>query len=240
MSSHKKRIYHQNDISLNLWSPIEESNLYLRLNNSMPTYTKIICKCCNESFNVLPKNKDKQFCNTACYRSFKSSKKRTGLSNCANCNNILVSGQYKFCSNSCSATYNNLNKCNDIRKYPKIECVICKTITTNPKYCCKSCMGEGHKKYSTPEEGLAIKRARGRESYARYAAKKKFQTPVDEDLGSIRDFYLKCPPGYEVDHIVPISKGGLHSLLNLQYLTSTENKRKGNKLNWYPRAESNG
>ena len=34
---------------------------------------------------------------------------------------------------------------------------------------------------------------------------------------------------YEVDHIIPISKGGVHAPWNLQVLTQTENRRKYNK-----------
>ena len=37
---------------------------------------------------------------------------------------------------------------------------------------------------------------------------------------------------YEVDHIIPISKGGLHHEDNLQYLTIAENRRKSDKLIW--------
>ena len=43
----------------------------------------------------------------------------------------------------------------------------------------------------------------------------------------ISRFYSKCPKGYEVDHIKPIAKGGLHRINNLQYLTRKENRRKG-------------
>lgn len=43
-------------------------------------------------------------------------------------------------------------------------------------------------------------------------------------------FYRNCPAGYEVDHIVPVSKGGKHVLSNLQYLTEEENERKGSRL----------
>jgi 5-methylcytosine-specific restriction endonuclease McrA len=46
----------------------------------------------------------------------------------------------------------------------------------------------------------------------------------------IRDFYNNCPEGYEVDHIVPISKGGKHCLSNLQYLTPEENRKKSSRL----------
>ena len=41
--------------------------------------------------------------------------------------------------------------------------------------------------------------------------------------------YQTCPLGYEVDHIVPVSRGGSHTLDNLQLLTREENVRKGNK-----------
>jgi len=35
--------------------------------------------------------------------------------------------------------------------------------------------------------------------------------------------------GMHVDHVKPLAKGGLHCLKNLQYLTPTQNKRKGAK-----------
>jgi HNH endonuclease len=52
------------------------------------------------------------------------------------------------------------------------------------------------------------------------------------EIQEIRDFYFKCPIGYEVDHIIPISKGGKHCKTNLQYLTPEENKKKSNRLDY--------
>ena len=49
------------------------------------------------------------------------------------------------------------------------------------------------------------------------------------DKQKIKEIYLNCPAGYEVDHIVPLSLGGLHHEDNLQYLTIEENRRKGNR-----------
>lgn len=56
------------------------------------------------------------------------------------------------------------------------------------------------------------------------------QLPPDADLKAIRRFYEACPSGMVVDHIIPISRGGLHELSNLQYLTPLENARKGARL----------
>ena len=56
------------------------------------------------------------------------------------------------------------------------------------------------------------------------------QTPPDADMSKIREIYLNCPKGYEVDHIIPISKGGLHHQDNLQYLTEHDNRSKGAKV----------
>ncbi len=61
-------------------------------------------------------------------------------------------------------------------------------------------------------------------------AKRKNQTPNDVNIKSLQQFYMNCPAGYEVDHIIPVSKGGLHTLENLQYLTISENRKKSNKL----------
>jgi len=85
-------------------------------------------------------------------------------------------------------------------------------------------------KYKTKEELKEATRKKAREVSANYRAKVKNQTPPDADRISIKEFYDSCPKGYEVDHIIPISKGGLHTLSNLQYLTITENRRKGSKI----------
>ena len=42
------------------------------------------------------------------------------------------------------------------------------------------------------------------------------------------------PVGYEVDHIHPISKDGLDSPMNLQYLSISDNRRKSAKLDYVP------
>ncbi len=54
-----------------------------------------------------------------------------------------------------------------------------------------------------------------------------------QEKKQISEFYLKCPPGYEVDHIIPLQGklvSGLHVLTNLQYLPVVENRAKGNKF----------
>ena len=60
--------------------------------------------------------------------------------------------------------------------------------------------------------------------------KKQQQTPEWADLEAIQQFYANTPKGYNVDHIIPLARGGLHDLPNLQYLTIEENQRKQNLL----------
>lgn len=52
-----------------------------------------------------------------------------------------------------------------------------------------------------------------------------------QDLKKVYKFYKKKPKGYEVDHIIPLYFNGKHVIENLQYLTPTDNKKKGRNKN---------
>lgn len=67
---------------------------------------------------------------------------------------------------------------------------------------------------------------------AKYRASKLNRTPSWANLEKIKEFYLNCPKGYHVDHIIPLQGetiSGLHVENNLQYLPASENLSKGNK-----------
>jgi 5-methylcytosine-specific restriction endonuclease McrA len=67
-----------------------------------------------------------------------------------------------------------------------------------------------------------------------YKTHRRFATPGWANLDKIKEIYDKCPPGYQVDHIIPLQGklvSGLHVETNLQYLTKEENNRKSNKYN---------
>jgi hypothetical protein len=74
---------------------------------------------------------------------------------------------------------------------------------------------------------------KNREKAALRRAQTRNATPVWVDRVALQAIYEACPPGYEVDHIIPL-KGknvcGLHVPCNLQYLLMVENRRKYNRI----------
>lgn len=132
----------------------------------------------------------------------------------------------KFCTSSCAAVYNNTGKIKVTQKL----CNHCSIVLARGKFCSRKCSSESRKKYKNVTEAKEVKRIRRNEASANYRAKLRNQTPINVDRKAIKEFYKNCRDGYEVDHITPISKGGLHSIENLQYLTITENRRKSAKI----------
>lgn len=132
----------------------------------------------------------------------------------------------KFCNSSCAASYNNSTKPKKQKVYN--ICPTCGTRHRRPKFCSDKC--NPNRLNMTEDEKYKYIRSRMNESWQRYMAKRKSQTPDDINIEELKLFYFNCPEGYEVDHIIPISKGGLHSIENLQYLTISENRKKSNKI----------
>ena len=70
----------------------------------------------------------------------------------------------------------------------------------------------------------------GKKNHHRNAYRARLSIPCDADLVKLKEIYQNCPEGHEVDHIIPLSRGGLHHQDNLQYLTREQNRSKSNKI----------
>lgn len=98
---------------------------------------------------------------------------------------------------------------------------------------CKAC----HYTSMKANRAANIERARqyDRDAYTTGKAmckKLRDRMPRWADKAAILRFYDARPPAYQVDHIIPLNGetvSGLHVLANLQYLTPSENRSKGNK-----------
>lgn len=91
--------------------------------------------------------KERRFCGRSC-ASTHSAKIRTGkdkfTANCLQCGKEFKQKyNAKFCSSSCSATYNNqTRKCKPYRRVRSIKCLNCGEVkyTTNRVYCSRECL----------------------------------------------------------------------------------------------------
>lgn len=66
---------------------------------------------------------------------------------------------------------------------------------------------------------------------SRRANKRAASVPLTtSEQSQMMSMYKNCPDGCEVDHIIPLSRGGLHHPLNLQYLSTFDNRSKKNNI----------
>lgn len=76
----------------------------------------------------------------------------------------------------------------------------------------------------------------------RQHTKRKLRIPNFGQEGIFK-FYVECPKGYQVDHVIPLcgkKVSGLHVSWNLQYLTESDNHKKCNKVNLIKISEEYG
>lgn len=141
---------------------------------------------------------------------------------CLHCNSPIPEKR-KFCSSSCSASFNNkgLNR----HRTDKSYCPVCNRRKSNGlKTCSRLCAGSLRKKSKEHKNIL------NRIAQSKYRAKKYRTLDPTANKQKIKEIYINCPKGYEVDHILPLSKGGKHHENNLQYLTILENRKKNNRM----------
>lgn len=94
------------------------------------------------------------------------------------------------------------------------------------KYCSYGCGNISKRKSKQHKQKIARKIAAQR----RVEMKNAIVPLTIEEKETLKEIYLNCPFGFEVDHIIPISKGGKHHPNNLQYLTIYENRKKSNNV----------
>jgi hypothetical protein len=130
---------------------------------------------------------------------------------CKQCNKLFkqTGDRTTFCSQSCSASYNNKVYVKRTKKEKPPKIVRQKKIYTE-----------------------AEKKAANVATVQAYRARKYSATLPDTDRKLINKIYEKCPKGYEVDHIIALSEGGPHHQDNLQYLPAMENRRKNKTQNY--------
>lgn len=67
-------------------------------------------------------------------------------------------------------------------------------------------------------------------SARRRALMRDFDFWSEDVLKEMQSIYDNCPDGFHVDHIQPLSRGGIHHPVNLQYLPVVLNLQKGNQF----------
>jgi hypothetical protein len=158
-------------------------------------------------------------------------KTRDWIASFYGCSSVLIK---KKCQEFDIKKPKNLENENKERKLEKI-CQHCKNIFKvvpsryegrwEIKFCSHKCSSDYRYLGANHKRKMLNNVAANRRAYMRDA----LVDLTKEEKERTMKMYIECPKGYEVDHIIPISKGGKHHPDNLQYLTISENRKKSNK-----------
>ena len=88
---------------------------------------------------------------------------------------------------------------------------------------------ERNRRFERSPKGRVRQRVKG----SKRRAMQRSAIPLWADMCRINDFIKGCPPGFDIDHIIPLKAKnvcGLHVLENLQFLPMSENRSKSNKV----------
>jgi 5-methylcytosine-specific restriction endonuclease McrA len=103
------------------------------------------------------------------------------------------------------------------------------------KYCSQKCRIEAQRELTSVSEDHKKARYRRLTALRRVRQKAAYDETANQEV--IKKIYLEASRltqetgiRHEVDHIIPISRGGKHHEDNLRVVTITENRRKGPKL----------
>ena len=107
--------------------------------------------------------------------------------------------------------------------------------------CCDATAQYGLKYQRDNKSAIAAQKVEYGKTPARMASRRQVTSSrrskmkgKPEHLSLLTAIYALCPAGWHVDHIVPLTKGGLHDPANLQYLTACDNQAKGAKTDYIP------
>ena len=144
----------------------------------------------------------------------------------------VTSYRYYFIS---LTPYKRCFECSTIKYRKEFSKDVARDDNLNPR--CKVCDRVQSKDTYVKIKNDPVMYKEHKKRYRFYSSKRKARklqaTPSWADLEKIKEIYLNCPEGYQVDHIIPLQGKlvcGLHVENNLQYLTSEENRRKSNKF----------
>jgi len=204
------------------------------------------CRNCGKKFKRNRHGNDAlMFCSKKCsgiYKRIKNSRPmKVWYNSCSNCGEHIIDRNFrKYCSKKCLVTANNRKKVEsrliDLYINPTYkQCIGCgkKYIQTHKSqnYCSNTCSRKTNRKKGKRKRRKRLKEIKS-DTYTPYQIamrdKKKCKLCGTKTPWSLRGTINDNAP--EIDHIVPLSKGGFDTLDNVQLLCRKCNREKSNSL----------